>query len=204
MNRIFKFRCWDSTDKEWLRPTVLEVVEGLEYNENNDDEDRLVNILDIRFDHSIITQFTGYKDSKGNDIYEGDILEMSLRFYINNIPIVGEVMFHEYDDGEDEYDDGEGYYTNRHCGWEVKLPNNKRDFTLPDVYEFSVVVGNIFENPTLISDRQEEIQKAVQQYNKDQKKKWQESIDGQIKQQLEGVVVAQCSGYYGANLLYYE
>lgn len=60
MNRPLRFRVWDTKEKRWAS---LECFIGDGYTDINDKNDDL-----------IITQFTGLKDSKGRDIYEGDVV----------------------------------------------------------------------------------------------------------------------------------
>lgn len=68
MNRDLKFRAWDDVNKKFPligfdiigETTIFGLVQ--QYN--------LEHLL-----HLQISQFTGYKDCKGNDIYEGDVIK---------------------------------------------------------------------------------------------------------------------------------
>jgi uncharacterized phage protein (TIGR01671 family) len=118
MIRTIKFRAWDVEEEriyEWddLRDTQL-------FEDGFDDKD------------CVLMQFTGLNDSKGKEIYEGDI--------VDGINIDGET----YPMGEVFFDSG--------C-FCIKTKSCDHDYE-PCLYEAWAekifVVGNIYENPNLL------------------------------------------------------
>lgn len=131
MNRIFKFRAWEETENKMYKCIVG--------NTDTDDDDNficpLIWVEEIKdWVHSgtcIIMQYTGYKDIKGQEIYEGDILVRQGYRWIRI-----------------EYDNG---------GFMAKIiQNNKHNERIIKGYigNFDIskwkVVGNIYENKELI------------------------------------------------------
>ena len=92
-----------------------------------------------------LQQCTGYKDEKGKDIYEGDILK------------------EKYKDGETVYEDYTVVKWDKICaGYVMYRPNYSKDTTFFDeavddgdntgILKNFEVVGNIFENPDLFKE----------------------------------------------------
>jgi len=120
MNRELKFRIWDNKNKtfiyDWdasLKRLAISLA-GLVYHGGYDDV--------LPENDYVIQQYTGLKDSKGNDIYEGDIVEIGdrKREVIFNIGM---------------------FYIDENYGDIVPIS---------EVDNIIKVIGNIFENPELL------------------------------------------------------
>jgi uncharacterized phage protein (TIGR01671 family) len=83
-----------------------------------------------------LMQFTGLRDKKGQEIYEGDILQWNWVSPFEEIPSTTE--YHEvfWKDGA---------FCTRQCADDV-------DCTLEEIADQAVVIGNIYENPELLKE----------------------------------------------------
>lgn len=125
--RDIKFRIWDKDKKKFLTNT--------DYKEFMIDTQGQVYSINGFFDNAkvdeysgiVIQQFTGIKDYKGTEIYEGDIVE----FTYNGLFLKGEVVF------------GNG-------GWELKGVDYGEHFRLIEIVHLCEVIGNIYENKEVL------------------------------------------------------
>lgn len=95
-------------------------------------------------------QFTGIQDSKGKDIYEGDIVQYKKseqgkqkQFYLQT----ERVQFYNGSFGFQEW------HTDENGNLKERLIHHSGHFTTPDIYEIEFdieVIGNIHENPELL------------------------------------------------------
>ena len=154
-NRVIKFRVWDCLNKEWCNfPVSWPVTMPFKSK-------------DLKF-----SQFTGLFDSKGNEIWEGDIIEIN--YYKINIPWWKDLKdkFEIDEKAEKErneyrtmllpivFDDGQFVAKNDWVSFDAQELRFKGRMKTGrthwcDTEEKSwgyVVVGNIYENPELISD----------------------------------------------------
>lgn len=125
MNREIKFRAWD---KEVNKMTYFD----LELLQNSKDTTKLSPIEC----YDKLMQFTGLKDKKEKEIYEGDIVKSTNKELGECIAVVG------FNEKESAFVLLEGY------GWQRP---DEFFSTWNKVYEFEVI-GNIYENPELLND----------------------------------------------------
>ena len=138
MNNRFKFRVWDKLAKRMIYP-------------HNDNQQHFIIDLNGRFhnlqngsggDDYVIQQYTGLTDSKGNHIYEGDIIkEHHFEDWGDKIgyEYIGIVVYKEYSD-DILY---AGYKT-------IPAKNQNTKFRGNAIQSDCEVIGNIFENPELL------------------------------------------------------
>jgi len=125
--RPIKFRAWDEVNKRFSRAPVYINQEGETLMDCDPNGIQMSGKRSIMHKEYVIQQFTGFKDSKGQEIYEGDVFEP--------------------EDGEDfsgfvKWEDG------RWCiNWGGKYSDPCTDYHM-DAFK---VIGNIYENPEILS-----------------------------------------------------
>ncbi len=109
MSREIKFRAWDKTMKKMSYPKLWD------------------NSMPSNWEHWFeLQQFTGKKDCKGKEVYEGDIVEFDIREWggDDNIHVVS------WNDRDSEWCFGGGSASDM---------------------EWRTVIGNIYETPEILS-----------------------------------------------------
>jgi uncharacterized phage protein (TIGR01671 family) len=128
MNRIIKFRVWDKQNNEMVQWADVRETE----------------LLDDAFDgkDAVAMQFTGLKDKKEWEIYEGDILQVKICDDIipaNNRKAMATVEWSDlYGAWRVRCSQGDSYYFGLKENCWVDNGNCK-------------VVGNVFQNPELLN-----------------------------------------------------
>ena len=137
--RELRFRVWNIADKCWDNPNILEVwndsgkLEPYKYIKSG----KLDPIYNPK-ENYVIQQFTGLKDLKGKDIYEGDLVLYHVKMFgeSENIPLVV-----EFNNGS----------------YEAMFPKELDGLSFPMWFDSALfnceIVGNIFENPELLKTK---------------------------------------------------
>jgi uncharacterized phage protein (TIGR01671 family) len=117
--REIKFRAWCDKTKRWVNPKEIKL----------DLSNGYTNIP------VLLIQYTGLKDRKGYDVYEGDILS---HWHTGVYSIV-------WNDGQ-------------YCRQMISVPENKNMspeelnlFIMPSDIKYATLIGNIYENPELLT-----------------------------------------------------
>ena len=107
----------------------------------------------VEIDIKTLGQFTGLQDSKGKDIYEGNIVQYKKSeqgkqesFYL----CTHEVVFYKGSFGFQEW------YTDGNDNLKNRLIHHPGHLTIPDIYEIEFdieIIGNIHENPELLNQQ---------------------------------------------------
>ena len=126
--REIKFRAWDNVQE------VMLPVENIDFRNDlitlNEDD----NSLTDTFKMITLMQYTGMKDKNGKEIYEGDI--------VGSLRMRAEVIF---EDGSFKFK------------WLDKITKRVRRYNEPMFKNTNIVfsvVGNIFENPELLKEKE--------------------------------------------------
>lgn len=143
MNDRFKFRAWDKRQKtmrgvmqiDFRKDTELRRINATESPENW--EPLLCN-MEMYEDEFILMQCTGLKDKNGKLIFEGDIVHLEECDYQDRTEIGKQ--FATYESKIIEFDDGA-----------FKFDGIPLADLLHNPYLSSEIIGNIYENPELLT-----------------------------------------------------
>lgn len=139
MNREFKFRAWDDINKEMVYPIKPEInISG-----------RASWWILKSYEH--VMQFTGLQDSKGNEIYEGDIIRLD-----ENPDILKGTEFHN---SEDVSHHQIIWDAERAMFWDIRLEDGDSlaghlDGDISFVVD-GEIVGNIHQCPQYLTPKQQ-------------------------------------------------
>ena len=125
--REIKFRAWDTEYGEWLDNDNFIIL-----------PDGTVNLIGgntiVELDYDcVLMQYTELKDKNGTDIYEGDIVKLSVKShpkFVSPPPWSGKV-----------------YWNKEECCWYFCNYDAKSIWDINIIVE---VIGNIYENPELV------------------------------------------------------
>jgi hypothetical protein len=127
MTREIKFRAWNSAGVG-MKMLGDEEAKRILYNNTSNTEL-------FHNKAAVIMQFTGLKDSKGNEIYEGDVYKangQNYAVYFNNGAFAG----------------GKSIDSCSPLGWDAD--GEYEDMIESGFYNNIEIIGNIYENPELL------------------------------------------------------
>lgn len=125
-----KFRAWDSAKKEMFKDTFAITESGQVVVV---EQESVASSPDYVFvEHLVIMQSTGLVDKNGKEIFDGDIVKMS----------------------KDVYSEPTYYEVVRHRGGAYRLESKQHGCKLWLRHTDCEVVGNIYENPELLEDKE--------------------------------------------------
>jgi uncharacterized phage protein (TIGR01671 family) len=137
MNRQLKFRIWDKQNKKWIyewdashKRLAISLV-GLVYHGGYDDV--------LPENDYVIQQYTGLKDSKGVEIYEGDLIQYNQNSNYDGMNF--EVIWSDASFGWVLKSKTGDYLTNQ------ITPNGPR-------YNFLEIISNVCKTPELIKNNE--------------------------------------------------
>lgn len=142
--RAIKFRAWDYEKKSMLTGNNQYGSDEPDANLKHSSAGAFTRLWEslARFaenDRFVLMQFTGLKDKNGKEIFEGDIVEFCTKWEFPQ-RFKGQVIYFPESMQYGFSENGESYY----------------DFTDIENDELLEVIGNIYENPELLSPKKSE------------------------------------------------
>ncbi len=126
-----KFRAWDKHEQKMFTNDELIIWNGNVYA-NDSKKLTCNNLKGWSIDDEYLMQSTGLVDKNGKEIFEGDIVKMS----------------------KDVYSEPTYYEVVRHYGGAYRLESKQHGCELWLRHTDCEVVGNIYENPELLDDKE--------------------------------------------------
>jgi len=145
--REIKFRAWDKDKKQWLRVDTVACI--VLYGNGEIGFDTGYGVIPINSNYAglqniELMQYTGLHDKNGKEIYEGDILKEPNTIFGDFLSVVEwgklEICLGWTD-------------TPEMVGWMQKPLNKKYDSYPLYIYWDTEIIGNIYENPELLRDK---------------------------------------------------
>lgn len=135
-----KFRAWCHRKKQWA--DEVEIFYDGSYIMRFPNEDLAIERNVLPNPEDCLVQFTGLYDKDGKEIFEGHILQVNLCKTASLIKngIVENVVYLDHNN------------VNKHVGYIVSY--DLTFSTLADVAEYSQIIGNIYENPYLLEEKE--------------------------------------------------
>lgn len=142
MSRDIKFRIYDTDEKEMFYQEDIDYIDiNNEIAYINQDGGGYDYLIDFVCGDGKLMQYTGSKDIKGIEVYEGDIIPFHL-----DSNVKGVVKFGEYTDWNCKR-------PTQHIGFYVDFTGEHKRINRKDLgywVEVSYVIGNIYDNPELL------------------------------------------------------
>lgn len=149
--KIVKFRAWDKENKRWMTPEIedneeselrLDIWGNLHFKSPWFEQESGAVTIVAGEDMFDLSQYTGFKDAQGMEIYEGDIVK---RTYLFNGGL-GETHT-----GEVVYDKDYARYVISRPQKYIEPKTEDLRNTLSDKSTYKVI-GNIWEDPELLEE----------------------------------------------------
>ena len=129
--REYKFRCWDTENKEMLKVQELDFEDTFYGGRLSIRTDKYNDYFDM--EDMVLMQYTGLKDKNEKEIYEGDIVKINDEIIAKVIwdnDYLGYFLYANEENSIDSFENGEQ--------------------PLYDYWGSIEVIGNIYDNPELL------------------------------------------------------
>jgi uncharacterized phage protein (TIGR01671 family) len=131
--RELKFRIWNGSCFVTIPDTYIKTSDGSLWDYDDDCSDTFPSHQTLWSADGKIQQFTGLKDAKGKEIYEGDIIQLE-----------GSLITYSIEWNKYQWAINAHGALGHDPDWNIQPFNHC-------VYERAIVVGNIFENSKLLN-----------------------------------------------------
>ena len=146
MTREIKFRAWDKHSGQMLE--IVNVRDG--FREMKKGQITTSQLFDeLNSSGYVPMQYTGLKDKNGKPIYEGDIVEFSDKWEWYRGEYGIKMIFA---DPEKKKELQEKYDAEKMERRKVEIPSCYQEFSESDLQSYWEIIGNIYENPELLSN----------------------------------------------------